>query len=237
MLRRALRSSCLTRQPFRDVPTEFENRFLCLLRLSLCTVKRVDFQAVLCYTEGRKKQFVRLLAGFTIWRKSMRFSLLTTALTIYGFGLPGFYAVKSTRKQSIRTKKPRKARKITQKIRFLAFGTSMPSVRIRPLRPKISRKWGFSPHFRLIFIIANFFQKPLDSPPNGNDKLDLQGRNSAVSDIAKSEERKKLCIRSVNYQSCATCRSKLYDITTPRDCLCRTESTSLQDIGTIPLQS
>lgn len=34
-----LRKSYLTRQPFRDVPTEFENRFLCLLRLSLCVVK------------------------------------------------------------------------------------------------------------------------------------------------------------------------------------------------------
>ena len=34
----ALRSSCLTRQSFRDVPTEFENCFLCLLRLSLCVV-------------------------------------------------------------------------------------------------------------------------------------------------------------------------------------------------------
>ena len=35
----ALRKSYLTRQPFRNVPTEFENRFLCLLRISLCTVK------------------------------------------------------------------------------------------------------------------------------------------------------------------------------------------------------
>ena len=35
----ALRSSCLTRQSFCAVPTEFENRFLCLLHLSLCVVK------------------------------------------------------------------------------------------------------------------------------------------------------------------------------------------------------
>lgn len=34
-----LRKSYLTRQSFRDVPTEFENRFLCLLRISLCVVK------------------------------------------------------------------------------------------------------------------------------------------------------------------------------------------------------
>ena len=65
----------------------------------------------------------------------MRISLLTTPLTTYGFGLPGFYAAKSTRKQSIRTQKPRKARQITQKIRFLAFGTSMPQVQILSLRP------------------------------------------------------------------------------------------------------
>ena len=135
MLLLALRSSCLTRRRFRDVPTEFENRFLCLLRLILCVVKRVDFQPILCYTEGRKKHFAQSPAGFTIWRKSMRVSLLTTPLTTYGFGLPGLHAAKSTRKQSIRTQKPRKARKITQKIRILAFGTSMPSVRIRPLRP------------------------------------------------------------------------------------------------------
>lgn len=55
--------------------------------------------------------------------------------------------------------------------------------------------------------------------------------------LQNREERKMLCIRSVNYQSCATYRSKPYDITTPRDCLCRTGSTSLQGIGTIQLQS
>lgn len=44
----------MTCPSFRIVPTEFENRFLCLLRISLCAVKRVDFQAVLCYTKGRK---------------------------------------------------------------------------------------------------------------------------------------------------------------------------------------
>ena len=150
----ALRSSCLTQQPFRIVQTEFENCFLCLLRLSLCAVKRVDFQPVLCYSESRKQQFVRLPAGFTIWRKSMRVSLLTTPLTTYGFGLPGFYAAESTRKQSIRTQKPRKARQIKQKIRFLAFGSKFKQVRLLSSRPKISRKWGFSPHFRLIFSFA-----------------------------------------------------------------------------------
>ena len=50
MLRRALRSSYLTRPSFRDVPTEFENRFLCLLRLSLCVVNELTserFYAIL----------------------------------------------------------------------------------------------------------------------------------------------------------------------------------------------
>ena len=130
-----LRKSYLTCPSFRDVPTGIRIRFLCLLHFSLCVVKWVDFQAVLCYTEGRKKQFAQSPAGFTIWRKSMRVSLLTTPLTTYGFGLPGFYAAKSTRKQSIRTKKPWKSRKITQKIRFLAFGNWSKQVRILSLRP------------------------------------------------------------------------------------------------------
>ena len=50
MLRRALRSSFLTRQLFRDVPTEFEKRFLCLLRLNLCVVNELTsnrFYAIL----------------------------------------------------------------------------------------------------------------------------------------------------------------------------------------------
>ena len=67
--------------------------------------------------------------------KWTRIMPLTTPSTTYGFGLPGFYAAKSTRKQSIRTQKPRKVRKITQKIRIFAFGTSMPQVRILSLRP------------------------------------------------------------------------------------------------------
>ena len=41
------------------MPTEFENRFLCLLRINLCAVNRVDFQPTLCYTEGRKKHLER----------------------------------------------------------------------------------------------------------------------------------------------------------------------------------
>ena len=109
----ALRSSCLTRQPFHAVLTEFEICFLCLLHLILCVVKWVDFQAFLWYTEGRKKHFAQSPAGFTIWRKPMRVSLMTTPLTTYGSGLPGLHAAKSTRKQSIRTQKPRKAHKIT----------------------------------------------------------------------------------------------------------------------------
>ena len=50
-----------------------KNRFLCLLRLSLCVVKWVDFQAVLCYTKGRKKQFVQSPAVCARGRKTGRF--------------------------------------------------------------------------------------------------------------------------------------------------------------------
>lgn len=84
----------------------------------------------------------------------MRISLLTTPLTTYGFGLPGFYAAKSTRKQSIRTQKPRKARQITQKIRFLAFGTSMPQVQILSLRP--NKDYYFDRMVVLIFCFLGF---------------------------------------------------------------------------------
>ena len=46
----ASKDSCLTRQPFLAVPTEFEKRFLCLLRLSLCVVNELTskrFYAIL----------------------------------------------------------------------------------------------------------------------------------------------------------------------------------------------
>ena len=139
MLRRALRSSCLTRQRFRDVPTEFENRFLCLLRISLCVVNELTskrFYAIL----KAEKAFCAVTCGLRAWQKNGRISLLTTPLTTYGSGLPGFSAAKSTRKQSTRTKKPRKARKITQKIRYLAFGNWPKQVQLLSSRPKISRK-------------------------------------------------------------------------------------------------
>ena len=55
----ALRSFCLTQQPFRDVPTEFEIVFLCLPHINLCYEKRVDFKEVLCYTEYTKKLFTQ----------------------------------------------------------------------------------------------------------------------------------------------------------------------------------
>ena len=84
----------------------------------------------------------------------MRISLLTTPLTTYGFGLPGFYAAKSTRKQSIRTQKPRKARKITQKIRFLAFGNWPKQVRLLSSRP--NKDYYFDRMVVLIFCFLGF---------------------------------------------------------------------------------
>ena len=126
---------------------------LWLQRCNFSFVRGLEMFMLLWYNGSSKKttsgRSLRLAWGgrkYGVW-------IPTTPLTTYGFGLPGFSAAKSTRKQSIWTQKPRKSRKITQKIRFLAFGTSMPSVRIRPLRPKISRKWGFSPHFRLILCL------------------------------------------------------------------------------------
>ena len=50
----ALRSSCLTRQPFHAVPTEFENRFLCLLRISLCAVNELTFNRFYAILKAEK---------------------------------------------------------------------------------------------------------------------------------------------------------------------------------------
>ena len=64
--------------------------------------------------------------GLRLARDKVAFTRITppiTPLTTYGFGLPGFYAAKSTRKQSIRRQKPRKAPKITQKTVSGVFGT------------------------------------------------------------------------------------------------------------------
>ena len=59
---------------------------------------------------------------------------LTTVLTIYSFGLRGNSACKSIRKHRFRTRKLRKAVKITQKIGIGFFGSTMPQVRILSLR-------------------------------------------------------------------------------------------------------
>ena len=80
----------------------------------------------------------------------LHFFCLTTALTIYGFGLRGNSARKSTRKHCFRTRKPRIAPEIKQKIGMDFFGTSMPQVRILSLRPKIRR----AEHNRLIKSIV-----------------------------------------------------------------------------------
>jgi hypothetical protein len=56
------------------------------------------------------------------------FGVLTTILTIYGFGLHGNYGLYSTKKHGFRTKKRGKARKMRQKTDAFAFGSTMPQV-------------------------------------------------------------------------------------------------------------
>ena len=63
------------------------------------------------------------------------FEVLTTILTIYGFGLRGNSVEKSTRKHGFRTEKHGKARKMRQKTDAFAFGMRGSHVRVVSLRP------------------------------------------------------------------------------------------------------
>ena len=90
MLRLALRSSCLTRQPFLAVPTEFENRFLCLLRLSLCVVNELTFnrfyailkaERLVCAVTCRLHDMTEIYAGFVTDHTFDHLRLWTTRIT------------------------------------------------------------------------------------------------------------------------------------------------------------
>ena len=66
---------------------------------------------------------------------------MTTPLTIYGFGLRGNSANKSTRKHRFRTKKHQKVNKSSQKTVLKLFGYWRPWVRIlRAERVELARK-------------------------------------------------------------------------------------------------
>ena len=84
---------------------------------------------------------------------------LTTVLTIYSFGLRGNSACKSIRKHRFRTRKLRKAVKITQKIGIGFFGTSMPQVRTLSLRPYRVFITDFSYGHSIFFAYAYFSVK------------------------------------------------------------------------------
>ena len=114
----------------------------------------------------QKKAICAVTCGLRTWQKNGRVSLLTTPLTTYGFGLPGFSAAKSTRKQSIRTQNPRKARKITQKIRFLAFGMRGSHVRVVSLRPYRV----FVTDLRTLFLYSDPSWTPTPNSRNPNPK-------------------------------------------------------------------
>lgn len=49
-----LRKSYLTCPSFRIVPTEFDNRFLCLLRISLCAVKELTSKRFYAILKAKK---------------------------------------------------------------------------------------------------------------------------------------------------------------------------------------
>ena len=116
-----------------DIPAR---RYLWLQHRKYYTVRRLEIFVILWYNGDNKKstsgQSLRLLRGgekYGIWTA-------TTILTIYGSGLRGNSAWKSTRKQWFQIKKHQKSLKNPYFTRLFAFGTSMPQVRILSLRPK-----------------------------------------------------------------------------------------------------
>ena len=89
--------------------------------------------------------------------------LLTTQQTTYRFGAFGNSGHKSGEEHSFPSGKGRKKLFLAEIALIGSFGSKMPQVRILSSQPKISRKWGFSPHFRLIFCLwlafINHFRK------------------------------------------------------------------------------
>ena len=101
-------------------------------------MRGLEIFAVLWYNNSSKKATSERNLWFAWGGRKYGVWIATTFLTIYGFGLRGNSARKSTRKQWFQIKKHQKSLKNPYFTRLLAFGTSMPSVRIRPLRPEKS---------------------------------------------------------------------------------------------------
>ena len=117
--------------------------FLWFQHLNFSPLGRLERSSLLCYNGYNKNPPRAELLTHVRWRQVGVYDrhwaasncVLTTILTIYGFGLRGNYGFHSTKKHVFRTKKHEKARKMRQKTDAFAFGTSMPQVRTLSLRP------------------------------------------------------------------------------------------------------
>ena len=109
--------------------------YLWFQRCRYFTVRWLEIIAVLWYNSNSKKATSERNLWFAWGGRKYGVWIATTVLTIYGSGLRGNSAKESTRKHRFRTRKPRKAPEIKEKIGINFFGTSMPSVRILSLRP------------------------------------------------------------------------------------------------------
>ena len=109
--------------------------YIWLQRCRYFIVRGLEIFAVLWYNSNSKKATSERNLWFAWGGIKYGVWIATTFLTIYGFGLCGISVSKSTRKQWFQIQKYQKSLKSPYFTRLLRFGTSMPSVRIRPLRP------------------------------------------------------------------------------------------------------
>ena len=138
-------------------------RYLWLQHRKYYTVRGLEMFMLLWYNGDSKKstseRSLRLARGgrkYGVW-------IPTTILTIYGSGLRGNSAWKSTRKQWFQIKKHQKTLKNPYFTRDFAFGTSMPQVRILSLRPYrvfiTDLSYGHSLFFIKIFNVTSLMAK------------------------------------------------------------------------------
>ena len=99
-------------------------------------------------TPGRSLRLARGGRKYGVW-------ITTTILTIYGFGLRGNSAYKSTRKHCFRTQKPPKALQSKEKIGIFAFGSRMPQVRVLSLRPPAVPAPNYRVSSLLLFYLSH----------------------------------------------------------------------------------
>ena len=110
-------------------------RYLWLQHRKYYTVRGLEMFVILWYNGGNKKTTSRRSLRLAWGGRKYGVWIPTTILTIYGFGLRGNSARKSTLKQGFRIEKHHKSLKNPYFTRLFAFGTIRSHVRIVSLRP------------------------------------------------------------------------------------------------------